>query len=495
MGRIYKQSIYGGLITISGIVMGIAINLLSMHYFPKEEFGFTQNFIRIGSLLAQVGVMGFHMTLLIKGQTYEKDSPERHAFFSYSLIALLLGLSLISLLLFIGSNAFVNLYQESDRVLMRKFFFLIPIYTFISGVILYLETWLQGNYHTARATFSREILIRLFYISLIFAYGFDLINFTSFILAFVSLHALPFLYLLWRGRLTEKIRFNLNFKLLSKETKRHLWSFSIFHFFSIISLMLVHEMDILLLAPMSGLEDVAVYGMAALVVNMMRAPMRTIAAAITPDLSKYYHSNDKESLTKLFNISRVNAQLYGVFMIVIVLINLQHIPFVLTYIRDGYEQVAVLVAILLVGQFFEMMTGFNHELIGISRYYKMNFWLSITTAIMLFVLQFFMIKQWGIYGAAIATSIGFTLFNIVKSWFIYHKFQIPVIRKQGWLSLLIGLGLGLLFYFLPVFFHPLIDVVFRSTLFTLSFWWIAYRVNISAQLNQMTEKIADLIKK
>lgn len=494
MGKIYKQSLFSVILTFVGIALGVAVTVLSVRYFPQEELGFTQNLIRISSLLSQCGVLGFHMALLIKGQSYKENLERRNAFFSYAFFSSLLGLSIITFLLLLFSNLVPNIYMEADKDLVRKYVLLFPFLTFLSGILLFLEAWLQGNHRTATTTFSREILTRLLYIVLIFAYGFNYIDFSVFITVYVLKHFIPLGYLLWKGRKEEKVKITSRFDLLRKEEKRHLWSFSNFHLFSILSLMLIHQMDILLLGPLSGLKDVAIYSVAALVVNMLRAPMRAVATAITPALSQHYHKKESNLLKNIFQISRINAQIYGVFMTGLIIINLTHIPYVLSLIHTGYDSVHIIVGILLIGQFFEMTTGFNHELIGISNDYKVNFWLSIICAIIFIFLQYSFIIKWGIIGAAWATSIGFIIFNIAKSWFVFYRFKIKPIKKEGWYVILLGATITSVIIFIPILFHPFIDLILRSMLFLASYWFVCYKINISTQLNQFTHSILKVFK-
>lgn len=496
MGKIYKQSVYGGLFTILGILLGVAVTLLSMRFFPQEELGFTQNLIRVTAILSQLGILGFHMSLLIKGQAYEKGTEERAVFFTYTFCSSLLGLSIIGLILWASSAYFPNIYKEEDRLLIQKYFILFPLLTFLSGILLFFESWLQGNHKTSLATFSRETITRILYIGLIFLYGFDILTFETFITSYVAMHLLPLIYLYFAGHKIEKIALNFNFKILSKATKRHLWSFSTFHLFAILSLMLVHQLDILLLAPLSngGLKDVAIYSIAALVINMLRGPMRTIATAITPSLSEHYHKKDYIALKNLFNTSRINAQLYAVFTTGLIAINIPNMGFFLDFIQEGYEIVPLVVGILLIGQFFEMLAGFNHELIGVSNAYKINFWLSISFAILLFILHFFMISSWGIVGAAIATSIGFTLYNLLKSWFIYRYFKFPMILSMGWKVIGVGAAIAVIIYIIPNLSNTILNTLIKSGLFASLYWIKTYRLKSSAQLVQITNRIFPFLK-
>lgn len=491
MGRIYKQSINAGLLTVLGIILGLMVQILSMSYFPQLEFGFTQNLIRLTSIFAQVGILGFQITLLIKGQTYLRNSEERNIFFTYVLSMSVIGLLSVATILAFCSNYFIGLYHEQDQALIRDYFYLFPILTFISGVLLFLESWLQGAHKTSIATFSKEVLTRIVYILLILLYGFNWINFKIFILSYVFIHTIPLLYLYIKGNFMDPITLNFNYKGIDSKTRKYLWSFSGFHLMATLSLMLIHQMDIILIGPLSnnGLKDVAIYSIAALVINMLRAPLRAIAIAITPSLSEYYHLKNYKELLRVFNKSRINAQLFGVFSCGIIYINLPHLQYFIDFIQTGYEAVPLVMAILLVGQFFEMFAAFNHEIIGISKGYKFNFWIAVFCLIGLISLHFIWIPKWGIYGAAMATSTIFILFNLTKSWYVYQYFKIPLLQRKGAWILFWGSTLSIGLYFIPTFNSDLLMIFLKSIFYLLIFWWIMYQIKASEELVQITDRL------
>lgn len=491
MGKVYKQSIYAGLLTVVGILLGLVVQVLSMRFFPQSEFGFTQNLIRVTSLSAQTGLLGFQVSLLIKGQSYPRNSSERNVFFTYVLSVSVLGLLLTSGVFILFSNTFISAYHIEDQSLIKDYFYLFPILTFGSGILLFLEAWLQGETKASIATFSKEVLTRIAYILLIGCYASGLIGFKYFIISYVAIHSVPLTYLLWKGHATEQVNLRFDFKTISSSTRKHLWSFSGFHLMATLSLMLIHQLDILLIGPLSknGLKDVAIYSVAALVVNMLRAPLRAIASAITPSLSKHYHFNNTTDLFRIFTRSKLNALIFGVFSCGLIFINLEHLNFFIYFIQSGYEAVPYIIGILLIGQLFEIMAAFSHELIGVSKGYKFNFWIALFSLTCLILLHLVLIPQWGIYGAAIATSIGFIIFNLTKSWYIYQNFGIQLLDKKGAVILLSSICLTALLYFTPNFGSDLIMVIIKSLVFIILFWWWMYKIKASNELQQITHKI------
>jgi len=89
----------------------------------------------------------------------------------------------------------------------------------------------------------------------------------------------------------------------------------------------------------------------------------------------------------------------------------------------------------------------------------------------------------GISGAALATLISMTLFNVFKLWYVKKKFGIWPFTMKDLYIILITLGLGILVYFIPAGDNNYVQIIIRSGIFTLLFWAIAIRFDFSPQVS------------
>lgn len=84
----------------------------------------------------------------------------------------------------------------------------------------------------------------------------------------------------------------------------------------------------------------------------------------------------------------------------------------------------------------DMISGFNYQVLSVSKYYRFNFWISIGLLALVFALNYILIQDFGIYGAAWATTTGMVVFNIVKSWFVWKKLKMQPFSRKSLLVLL-----------------------------------------------------------
>ncbi|HTN37125.1 MAG TPA: polysaccharide biosynthesis C-terminal domain-containing protein, partial [Arachidicoccus sp.] len=220
-----------------------------------------------------------------------------------------------------------------------------------------------------------------------------------------------------------------------------------------------------------------------------RNPTRVIGLAATPSFSQHYHEGKIKELKHLFARSAINMQILGVGMFVLAYLNINNIQEVAGFIQTGYGEIKGLILILMIGQLTDMVTGLNYELIGVTKYYRFNFWIALALLGIVFLLNYLLIRHMGIYGAAWATTIGLVIFNIAKTLFLWKKLRMQPFYKGSLLILIAGAVSGLIAWTVPSLGNAFTDLTIRSGLMVLIFgalllWW-----KISPELNELVGNI------
>jgi hypothetical protein len=96
-----------------------------------------------------------------------------------------------------------------------------------------------------------------------------------------------------------------------------------------------------------------------------------------------------------------------------------------------------------------------------------------------------LIKAFGLVGAALATLISISLFNIIKMIFIQIKFRMhPLSIQMVYISLIAALSYFIV-YFIPLNLNPIINLLLRSAIFACCFLLPVYYLKISKDLNDV----------
>lgn len=491
MGIVIRQSVKSVLVTFAGIILGALVTVLSMRFFLRSDFGFTKNLITIALQVSYLGLFGFNATLLIYGQKFPPGHRLRGAFLCICVLFPLVISLLVILAYFLFKERWLAFYNPDDAAMIRKYFVLFPLLTFLSVVISWLESYLQSLHKTALQNFAREILARFIYIGLIVMYALSWISFQQFLWLYVMLYLVPIAFLLLIAKKNKGFIFRWEKGAFSTKEIKEFIRFSGYHMLTVISSVLILQLDVVLLGPLdrNGLEAVAVYGVAALAVSILRNPTRVIGLAATPSFSQYYHDGKIKELRHLFSRSAINMQILGVGMFVLAYLNINNIQQFVGFIQTGYSEIKGIILILMIGQLADMITGLNYELIGVTKYYRFNFWIALALLLIVIALNYFLIRYMGIYGAAWATTIGLVIFNIAKALFLWKKLKMQPFYKGSLFIFVAGAVSGLIAWSFPFFGNAFVDLVIRSTLMLLSFgvlllWW-----KISPELNELVRNL------
>lgn len=492
MGVVVRQSIKSVIITVVGAIMGIAVTILSMRYFPKIEYGFTQNLQKIGTQLSLIGVFGFNYAVLIQSHKYPPGHSKRNAYLTLCAIVPIVFTLAICGLLFLFKDSFLALYKQEDRIMMKDFFLTFPILTILTVGIYWLSSYLQAIQKNALQNFASEIVLRIGYIALIVAFALGWINYTQFIYAFACIFIIPLAYLYYIAKRLGNLKFTLKIQLPLSEIKET-FRFSGYHMLTAVSTVLIFQLDAILLGPLSagGLEAIAVYAVATLAVSLLRTPTRVIATTAVPSFSQHYLAGDLKGLKLIFERSCIIMQILAVGAFAFILLNIDTIQHLINQLKSGYDAIGVLLIILMIGQVADMITGFNYQILSVSKYYRFNFWISILLLVIVFVLNYIFIQDYGIYGAAWATTIGLTVFNILKSWFVWKKLKMQPFSKKSLLVFLFALLTFAIAWIIPNTGFYYLDVVLKNLVFGGLFLGLLLKGSVSEELNGV---VMNLIK-
>lgn len=489
MGIVIRQSIKSVIITLGGVLLGGLIAVLSTRFFPKNEYGFRENLIKVSVWTSYLAIFGFNYTILIFGQKYPPGHRKRSSFLAITgMLPLAISL-LVSTIFFIGEPYLYQIYSGPDAAMMHRYIWLFPILTLMTSAISWMEGYLQSMHKTAIQNLAREIIARVIYIALIILFALRVIDFHTFIWWYVVLYIVPFLFLLYIAVKNPGFSFKYTKGDFSKSEIKEIFRFSGYHMLTAASTVLILQLDVFLLGPLGGFEQVAVYSLATLAISMLRNPTRVIGLAATPAFTKSYNEGNMTELKDLFSRSSVNMQIIGVGMFALVYINVENIQDIVALIKGGFGEIKLLIMILMIGQLVDMVTGLNYELIGVTRYFRFNFWIALALMVVVFILNYFMIRAFGIYGAAWATTIGLVLFNIAKTIFLWRKLDMQPFGKTAIPVFIVGALAGIIAWVIPYLGNAFVDAIVRSAVFAILMWLGLYRAKASPELNEVTNNL------
>jgi O-antigen/teichoic acid export membrane protein len=198
-----------------------------------------------------------------------------------------------------------------------------------------------------------------------------------------------------------------------------------------------------------------------------------MAAASFAPINEAFIADDQARVRDLFNRSGVNIAIASVALLALITPNLATL---VKLLPTGYEAVAPLSVILMLGRLTDALTGMNSEVIGISRHYKFLFRISALLLIVLILSNRLLIPRFGVYGAAWSAALSLAAFNIGKMVFLWLRFRLHPFSRGTAQVLLAGIISGLLGWLLPDFGLPIVAMSLRGAFIAVVYlalllWW------------------------
>ncbi len=327
---------------------------------------------------------------------------------------------------------------------------------------------------------------------MLFALGFiDLKTFFNlFVVAYLVSTILLIIYIFIR----KKLDFSINWKVVNKPFLKEVMVFSSFAFLTLASGSLVIKMDTMMIGSIIGIGDVGVYAIAVFIATLIEVPRRSLTSINAPLYSKFIAENNHEELSKLYSRSGEILLLAGGFVFAGIIINLKEVYEV---IPNGvvYEKGFYVVVFIGLCKVVDMMFSNNSEILAFSKYYKYNLIFLILMLVSAIILNYLFINEWGIAGAALATLSSFLFYNLVKYFFLKKKMNISPFSGSTIKIIFFLTITALPCYYISFTSIPLMNIIIRSIIFSLTCLAGFSFLGISNEANQIIKQIRNKIIK
>ena len=204
-----------------------------------------------------------------------------------------------------------------------------------------------------------------------------------------------------------------------------------------------------------------------------------------PVVADLWKSKKMDEMEILYQKSSLNQLLTGGFVFLLIWANIDDI---FSLLKPVYAVGKWVVLILSLSVLFNMMTGINHVIIVITKYFRYDTYASIALGLLTILTNLAFIPIWGLEGAAMATLLSVVLYHSFKYVLILVKLKMFAFTKETvWALLLIGVTY-FISYLAPVTFDNfLINMVIRSLIISVVFLGTLYYTGISEDIKAEME--------
>lgn len=417
-------------INIAGIIAVWGLNIFLARKLGVEQFGIFVYVTALLNIFVIISLFGFDNVIVRYGASYnvlkQWDLLKGLLRFSDHLILIITSsISIVGLIL---------LYAIRHK-LNTDLFFTLCIACFISPFLslIYLRQALLQSYRMPiKALIPNKILRPLFLFLLVLFFVIlnkKLLSFEVMLLSFLNVVLVYIIIHIWCKKTILTNIYECDYREEKKE-----WISVSFPMWIIASMRFsIKQIDIILVGGILGTTMGGIYAISSKLTTLIAFAFRSVNFYIAPQISHFYATNNKKELQK--QLSYANKYSF-VFALIVTIIMFFSGESLLSFFGVEFRKGATVLKILIFSQLINAATGPVNFFMIMTKYQKEAARFLIVCGLFSIVLNIILIPKYEIVGAAIASTIGFSLLNIMISFYIYRKEGIHTsifywIKKHG----------------------------------------------------------------
>ncbi len=457
MSVVARQGFKYSMIGYLGFILG-ALSTYFVFPFDFEFYGTLSYVLSTAEMLVPVVVFGISYANVKFFHQSQKEGRHQNLL-SLSFVGIALNF-LIFLALFLGFHYVFPEYREKEWWSFRGI--ILPLILVIALAHL-LNRYISNYRRIVIPNIFENIfpkLANLGAFSLFVFLGASLtVSFGFFLAIFVmSL----FGYLIYVQKL-EKVRRDFRTDYLKKD---NLWkeivSYSFFGFLGNIGNFIAIKIDKIMIGDALGMEELGVYSTLFAMISLISIPQLGLFNISAPIINKAFAENEMAELDRFHKKTSLSLYFLGSVLFSCLLVGF---PYLAHFIRNGnmLQESEPVVWILGSAILFDLATGFNGNIISMSKYYRFNIVIMLFLAFLTVLLNYYFLEYTylGIAGVALATAISLSLYNLVKIIFNYVKFKVnPLTIEMIYISIISTLAITTAIV-LPEFNNNFINLIYK----------------------------------
>lgn len=252
---------------------------------------------------------------------------------------------------------------------------------------------------------------------------------------------------------------------------REIFTYSLFGFLGNIGSYIAMRIDNYMIGEFIGFQENGIYSNILSIISIISIPQMGISNISSPIINKTLINQDYKELNKFYKKTSLSLFFLGFVLFACIVVGF---PYLADFMKNGKYLHAAEPLVWIIGFaiLFDLATGFNGNIISLSRYYRFNIVVMSILAVLTVSLNLIFIKttNLGIIGIAIAFAVSLTLFNLIKIIFNYFKFKVFPLGIEMLYTLILGFISINISIFLPDFRINLINLFYKPTVVLIIFF-------------------------
>ncbi len=489
MGVIKRQGIKNTIITYIGVLIG-AINIVFIQ--PKlltpEELGLTRLLYDFAYMIGLAVPLGLP-NLIVRYFPFFKNKDLKHnGFAGFVLLVFLIGFIISASVLLIFKPVITIHYIDEAALFVNYFNFIIP-FTFIVSAITVTTAYCQALFKSTVPSFLNDICLRLGTILITILYFNKVISLDYYVYLFIGLYAIELVIIVGYILLVDRISFIPDKAMLKTHSVKTMMSFGLLLCLASVASFGIRKIDSILIGTIS-LGLVGVYTTAVFISSFIEVPLNALERISHTKIADNFAKENFVEVEKIYKDSVKYLLVIGGLLFIGINTCTAYV-YKIGGLPQAYLQCIDVVYIVSFGALINISTGINSAIMFYSKHYIFGTVILVITLILTVLLNVLLIPLYGIYGAAIASSVGSLIYNFSKFIFIYYKFKFQPYTGKSLVILFVVFLIAFIGYILPdISINPIVNVLYKGSVVTFIYTASVYKLKLVPEIfDTLKEKI------
>lgn len=494
MGIVQRQGIKSTIVSFVGVAVG-AISMLFIYPLDDEFYGYIQYLYGISMFLVPFASLGV-LSIIVKYYPHFKNEENgNNGFLSLLNVLLFAGLLIFFIILFVFNSTFyqgLELLNFNVKLIQENEFF-IGALTIVLSFIMLFQLYAHSFQRIVVPGIIHPFLLKIFLPILLLLYYYSKVDLSQstyvFIGFFIFVFALLVIYIRSQGQLN--LTWNPSF--VTKTLRKEMTQYGIYGSLNMIGNVLALRIDTIMITLLLGFKSNGQYLLIYFFAGILAIPLTSIIQIAGPLISQFHASNEISKISDIYKKSSVTLLAAGVLLFLLIWFTMDDI-FQLSVDPSKFTYGKQIFLYLGLAKLVDMLTSVNSHIIVYSKYFRFNVLFILIMGVSNVFLNYFLIGEFSIVGAAMATCIALLLFNLIKLTFIYIKFDIHPFSIGIFKVVVIGLATFLIGYYLPDISNHIINILYKGSILSLVYIVAILNFSVSEEINVLYKKYIGTLK-
>lgn len=480
MGIVRNQSFKNTIVTYIGFGIG-AINVLFLftHFLTDEYHGLVAFVLSTSNIMMPLFALGVH-NAIIKFYSSFKTPNSINSFLTLMLLLPLFVIVPVGLIGYLSFDLISNLLSEKNPII-KDYISLIFIAAICFSYFEIFYSWAKVQMQSVFGNFMKEVFHRVGTTLLFLGIYKNWINVEEFIYGVIIIYIIrTIIMMLFAFSVKKPV---LKFSKIPDLSSIIKYTLLIIIAGSVANIIL--EIDKFMIGQYIEIEKVAYYGVAIYIATIIGVPARSMFQITNPITAVFLNNKDKPALKNLYEKSSINLFVISGLIFLCIILNINELYKIIPEQFGGALLVVILISC---AKLFDSLMGNNNAILFNSEYYRAVLVLGAILAVLTIALNIILIPAYGINGAAVASFCSMLIYNLAKLFFVYVKFKMTPFTRNTLKTLVILIVWVGMFYFWEFSFHPILNIILKSILISLSYVLVVYKFNLSDDITIILKK-------